>query len=332
MSIWSKIGKVLKKVAAPLLGIGASFIPGVGPAMSSAIGGIGNLIGSSASSQTGMAAPNAGPQLPQVQVTGQAPGFDWKGAIQTATPLIAGGLSYYGQNQANQTNASMAQQQMAFQAEQSGTAYQRAMADMEAAGINPMLSAIRGGAQAGGGAMATMQNDLGEGANSALSAFQTITQLSNIIRQGDQIEAQTNVLDAQAENYNADTADKLLRPALTGAQTQTERERTGQTAAMAREIMLRNVINDATQEAQKSSINSASRIKLLEEKGLKLGLNEKESRSGFWGSAIGEAYPYIEAGGETLSSAASAITRGMRLRTPMAAPRKTPYKAPNARR
>jgi hypothetical protein len=68
--------------------------------------------------------------------------------------LISGGLSYLGSRQSARMSQASAREQMAFQADQTGTGYQRAVADMKKAGLNPMLAAKLGPAASGSGAMA----------------------------------------------------------------------------------------------------------------------------------------------------------------------------------
>jgi len=93
-------------------------------------------------------------------------------ALAAAPAVISGGLSFLGQQSANAANRDIANQQEAFQREMSNTSYQRAVADMKAAGLNPMLAYSQGGASTPVGASTQMQNALGAGVTSGQQAYQ----------------------------------------------------------------------------------------------------------------------------------------------------------------
>jgi len=95
----------------------------------------------------------------------------WEAIASIAAPVIGGLFASEGQEDANSANRAMSQAQMDFQERMSNTSYQRAVKDMKAAGLNPMLAYIKGGgASTPSGTVMPMQNAVSAGVSSAESA------------------------------------------------------------------------------------------------------------------------------------------------------------------
>lgn len=87
----------------------------------------------------------------------------------------SGILGFLGGERQNYSNAKQAADMMKFQEDLSNTAHQREVADLRAAGLNPLLS-VNKGASSPGGAMATMQNTV----HSAMDAAKSRAEISNL--------------------------------------------------------------------------------------------------------------------------------------------------------
>lgn len=141
--------------------------------------------------------------------------FDPLSIAVLGSAAIGGGLSYLGQSSANSANMDIAREQMAFQERMSSSAHQREVADLRAAGLNPILSSKYGGASTPSGSAPVMQNALagaGEavrsGISSAVAATKVAAETENVLKSNELLEAQTK--NTEAQTFKTDQEGKIL--------------------------------------------------------------------------------------------------------------------------
>lgn len=176
--------------------------------MSSSFGGLGDAM----TGLTDVASVAAAPETGGLSLAALAP----------AVASSAGGIAQYmGAQDTNQTTQNLANQANAFSAQQFATRYQTTVADLKAAGLNPMLAYGQGGGSPPSAVgiaqqtnpmagMSDMATKAVGAANTSMDTQVKDAQVTNTISQTGVNEAQRKNIAATTSNTEADTYLKIL--------------------------------------------------------------------------------------------------------------------------
>jgi len=150
--------------------------------------------------------------------------------ITALTTLASGLFGFFGQKSANQSNEKNVDKQIDFQREMSNTAHVREVADLRAAGLNPILSAGGGGASTPQGAAAEVDNEMSALSNSA-------SQLAELKQKQQSVDSMTNLNSVQGKKL---VSDILVNSSVRKTQEATRRLQ----LANARSVELENTVKE----------------------------------------------------------------------------------------
>lgn len=204
----------------------------------------------------------------------------------SAPAAITAYAQHKGAQAQNAANATSAREQMEFQRDMSNTAHQREMADLKAAGINPMMAAKFGGASTPGGASFSSENEVGDAVNSAMAVQRQRAELQGMklnnakVLSDIDVNRQTTANSAMDSRLKEATIDNMRnRLALDAANSSFSNE--NMHSRMLKEYAARSSDRDLIRQRLEADIASRdSNFQLDKSKAILGGINSASSMIG----------------------------------------------------